>query len=282
MKRLLFFWVLLFWNLQAEAGEVITDRSMRSDILNKTIRYSVYLPDGYGSSTTDYPVLYLLHGLGDDHTAWVVKGDLLRIADSLIRSGEIVPMVIVTPDAWDSWYVNDYAGTCCYEDMFFKEFMPYVESTYRVRREQKNTFISGLSMGGNASLMYTFRHPDRFGVCGALSPAVLTDEEMEQRALFSDLFQRLFGNPVKWDHYRGYSAIDLARHLPESDKQKVDIYVDCGDDDFLYKGNDALHTALRDSRIRSEYRMRDGGHTWEYWRTGLPEILRRCTSSSNR
>ena len=137
-------------------------------------------------------------------------------------------------------------------------------------------FLAGLLTGGV--------------IGGALGVAMIclvtagkwADEEMEQRALFSDLFQRLFGNPVKWDHYRGYSAIDLARHLPESDKQKVDIYVDCGDDDFLYKGNDALHTALRDSRIRSEYRMRDGGHTWEYWRTGLPEILRRCTSSSNR
>ncbi len=272
----------LLLSAAAWAGEIVTDRSVKSDILGRSVRYTVYLPDGYGSGTADYPVLYLLHGLGDDHTAWVAKGALLTLADSLIRSGEIVPMVIVTPDAWDSWYVNDYAGKCRYEDMFFEEFMPYVENTYRVRREQKNTFIAGLSMGGNASLMYVLRHPDRFGVCGALSPAVLTDAEMEQRALFSDLFKRLFGDPVDWDHYRRYSAIDLARNLPEADKRKVDIYVDCGDDDFLYKGNDAMHTALRDAGIRSEYRMRDGGHNWEYWRTGLPEILRRCTSSSNR
>ncbi|RYF92834.1 MAG: esterase family protein, partial [Chitinophagaceae bacterium] len=104
----------------AQTGKVLENEVVKSKILNMDRKYSVYLPPDFDQSQRSYPVLYLLHGSGDDHTGWVQFGEVLQIADKAIREGTATPMVIVMPDAntGKRGYNNDIEGKWLYEDFF--------------------------------------------------------------------------------------------------------------------------------------------------------------------
>lgn len=132
----------------AQQGKVYETRTVKSKILGMERRYSIYLPAGYDEGDGSYPVLYLLHGLGDNHTGWVQFGQVQYIADKAIAEGKSAPMIIVMPDAdtVHKGYFNLLDGTYNYEDFFFQELIPHIEKTYRVRAESRYRAISGLSM----------------------------------------------------------------------------------------------------------------------------------------
>ena len=115
-------------------SQVFDNLKMDSEILNMERKYSIYLPPDYEISSRSYPVLYLLHGLGDDHTGWVQFGEVKKIADESIINGDATPMIIVMPDANTGYvgYINIPSENWLYEDFFFNELMPYVESKYRI------------------------------------------------------------------------------------------------------------------------------------------------------
>ncbi len=125
--------------LIAQTGKVMDNLSMPSKILKMDRKYAVYLPPDYETSERSYPVLYLLHGAGDDQTGWVQFGEMLNIADKAINAGIATPMIVVMPDAntGKRGYVNDVKGEWRYEDFFFQEFMPYVEKTYRIKSDKR-------------------------------------------------------------------------------------------------------------------------------------------------
>ena len=108
---------------------------MTSKILKMDRKYAIYLPPDYESSQRSYPVLYLLHGAGDDQTGWVQFGEILNIADKAINAGIATPMIVVMPDAntGKRGYVNDVKGEWRFEDFFFEEFIPFIEKTYRIK-----------------------------------------------------------------------------------------------------------------------------------------------------
>ncbi|GAB2579169.1 alpha/beta hydrolase-fold protein [Spirosoma areae] len=254
---------------------------MNSSVLNRGIKFSIYLPPDYYISNRRYPVVYLLHGYGDDETSWVQFGEADRLADTGIKSGELPPMIIVMPDGGRSFYVNDYQRKVRYEDMFVQEFIPYIDSTFRTRPQREFRAVSGLSMGGFGSLVLAMHHPDLFGACAALSAAVRTDETFmnmpDER--YNTAYAPVFSGPAKGEErltitWKRNSPIILARSAPESDLTKVRWYLDCGDDDALTVGNSMLHLTLLDRKIPHEYRVRDGAHTWAYWRASLPDALK--------
>ena len=246
----------------------------RSEKMGKDVRYSIYLPDGYDVSDRKYPVLYLLHGWTDDETSWLQMGNMQRITDDAIKQGIAIPMVIVMPDAGESWYVNSYDGKVPYEDMFFEELIPYIQQTYKVRTDQQYRAIAGLSMGGYGAFLYTLHHPDYFTACAPLSAAVFDDTVMEARKNKShkDLFNRLFGPGD--EHWKQNNVLKILSDWDQNDLPKIRYYIDCGDDDGLLDGNMQVHQIMRQKGIRHEFRVRDGGHSWTYWRTALPEVLR--------
>jgi len=260
-----------------ERGTVSTNNVCKSPVLGHDIAYSVYLPPGYGIDKINYPVLYLLHGYTGDQTNWVQFGDVQRTATAAIERGDIPPLIIIMPDAGNSWYVNDIQGKVRYEDAFFNDFIPYIEKTYPVVAKKDFRAIAGLSMGGYGALLYALKHPDYFSVCVAMSAAVFTDEEIkafpqDRRAMFDDLFGDFStGLP---QHWKDNSILEIIKNYPDDKKNKVRFYIDCGDDDFLYRGNAALHVALRDQNMQHEFRMRDGAHTWSYWRSSLKAGLK--------
>jgi enterochelin esterase-like enzyme len=251
-----------------------------SSLLNRAVRYSVYLPPDYYVSNRHYPVVYLLHGYSDDETAWVQFGEADRLLDAGIRAGELPPMIVIMPDAGVTWYMNDYRGNVRYEDMFVQEFVPFIDATYRTRPRPEYRALSGLSMGGHGSLLLAMHHPELFGTCAALSPAVYTDAEMAtmDSTRYATRWAGLIGPGAGQErislHWKRNSPLTLARSAPENDLRQVRWYVDCGDDDFLAIANNELHTALLTRRIPHEFRIRDGAHTWSYWRTGLPDALK--------
>src|ERR1044071_7011246 len=262
---------LPFFSL-SQTGKLHDNLSLPSKILKMDRKYSVYLPPDYDQSDRSYPVLYLLHGAGDDQTGWVQFGEVLLIADKAILEGKATPMVIIMPDAntGQRGYANNATGTWRYEDFFFEELMPFVEKKYRIKGEKRYRAISGLSMGGEGTFTYALHHPELFSSACPLSAATgpLTLEDAKARLRRDNL-----GDSVIEKFYKRQSVVALINNVPDSLKRVVRWYIDCGDDDFLYEGNSLVHIAMKKKEIPHEFRIRDGAHNWTYWRESLPEVL---------
>ncbi len=273
----------------APQARLLESMAMNSSLMNQVVKFSIYLPPDYYVSNRRYPVLYLLHGLGDNETSWVQFGEADRMADEGIKAGELPPMIIVMPNAGVTWYVNDYQNKIRYEDMFVQELIPHIDSSFRTRTQREFRALSGLSMGGFGSLVLAMHHPELFIACAALSAAVRTDETFASIPddRYNTVYAPIFSGPVKGQErltvaWKRNSPITLAKSAPETDLTKVHWYLDCGDDDALTVGNSMLHLALLDRKIPHEYRVRDGAHTWTYWRTGLPDALKFIALSFHR
>ncbi|MBD0376183.1 MAG: esterase family protein [Flavisolibacter sp.] len=276
MKKMALLFLMTFsvFLVFAQSGKVFDNLSLKSKILNMDRKYAVYLPPDYESSQRSYPVLYLLHGGGDDQTGWIQFGEVLTITDKAIKEGTVTPMVIIMPDANTGrrGYYNDIKGDWRYEDFFFQELMPYVEKTYRIKGEKRYRAVAGLSMGGGGSFIYALHHPELFAVACPLSaatgPVTLEDAKTQYSRNNPGLADATIQN-----YYNQYSVLQLINNMPDSSKKAVRWFIDCGDDDFLYEGNSLVHIAMRKREIPHEYRVRDGVHSWTYWRASLPVVL---------
>ena len=260
--------------LFAQGGKVSDNLSMESKILKMDRKYAIYLPADYETSGRSYPVLYLLHGSGDDQSGWVQFGEVKHIADKTIQGGKSTDMIIVMPDGntGQRGYFNTPKGDWNYEDFFFQELMPYIEKTYRTRPDKRYRAIAGLSMGGGGTLMYALHHPELFSAACPLSASTgpISLEEASTR------WEKQYPGISKDDlakYYSRHSALELVKNIPEDQKKAVRWYIDCGDDDFLYEGNSLLHIAMKKKEIPHEFRVREGAHNWTYWRESLPTVL---------
>ena len=279
MKRLCTALLLALAFLPLRAGKIVTD-SLYSQVLGASVRFNVYLPDGFNPAEGPYPVVYLLHGLSDDYNAWKERGGLQAVADELIRSGEALPMVIVMPNAGGADIHHTWNGYFNmpgwpYEDFFFGELMPSVERRYACGGGKGRRAVMGLSMGGGGSLAYAQRHPEIFSSCYAMSPWL--DERGE-----------VGGHPVEKDclYYvceavHAHSALAFLDQADEAALERlrsVKWFVDCGDDDFLFHLSTAFHQKMLERGVHNELRVRDGVHNWEYWhlalRLSLPFVSR--------
>ena len=270
--------------LMAQTSKVFDNLSMPSKILDGTRKYAIYLPPDYETSSRSYPVLYLLHGAGDDQTGWVQFGEVQHITDKAIKSGKATPMIIVMPDAKSGkmGYFNDIKGEWRYEDFFFEEFIPFIEKTYRIKDKKEFRAVAGLSMGGGGSFMYALHHPDMFSSACPLSAYIgpLSIDEAKQAASWAQASYETQKELEAW--YLHHNALSLVDAVPDDKLKAVKWYIDCGDDDFLFEGNSLTHIAMRKKGIPHEFRIRDGGHSWEYWRTALPEVLKFVSKSFHR
>jgi enterochelin esterase-like enzyme len=254
--------------LSAQGGQVFETRTLKSEILKMDRHYSIYLPEGYDKTDLSYPVLYLLHGSGDDHTGWVQFGQVQHIADKVIAEGKAGPMIIVMPDANTKvrGYFNQPDGSFSFEDFFFKELIPFVEKTYRVRSDRRYRAISGLSMGGGGTIYYTLHHPEMFAAAAPLSATTSAWRRMSDKA-----------TPKQAEDYlKSHNADSLLNNGTDDYLKQVKSvrwYISVGDDDFLYRDNSLLHVLFRNKQVPHEYRVKDGGHTWTYWRMELPLVM---------
>ena len=265
--------------LFGQNGKVIDELIINSKILKGDRKFAVYLPPDYDSSNRSYPVLYLLHGLGDNQSAWIQFGEVLHTTDKAINSGIATSMIIIMPDAGTGQmgYTNAISGKWNYEDFFFEEFMPHVENLYRIRKNKRYRAISGLSMGGGGSFLYALRRPDLFSSAAPLS-ASIGPQNIEQMDDHSYLaywgYSKSNINKSDFEKFKKKNnSLYLIDQMDQKILNSVRWYIDCGDEDHLYKNNVLMHIKMREKGVKHEFRVRDGGHNWDYWRSALPSVL---------
>lgn len=256
------------------AGRVVTD-SIVSQKLGATVKYNVYLPSGYERSLAHYPVTYLLHGLTDTYTAWDQKGGMREITDELVESGESKAMVIVMPNAGGPDVNNIWNGYFnmpgwSYEDFFFEELLPAVEQKYRCGGKKEQRAVMGLSMGGGGSTSYSQRHPDLFCACYAMSPWLSSGPGREGR---NGEKTKMYYTSEAVRQHSALAFMDRADDTVKEQLKSVKWFFDCGDDDMLLGDTFELYKKMRLGGIKAELRVRNGGHTWEYWRAALRTAL---------
>lgn len=292
MKRvayLFFISVLLICN-QVAASElrIMENLAMHSKILKQDVHFSVCLPANYYVVKQSYPVVYLLHGLGDNESSWLEYGQISQYADKAVAGGEIKPMIFVMPEAFRTYYVNDYKGTFLYQDMFVKELVPYIDSIFRTKRDRQHRALMGYSMGGFGALNLHLKHSDVFGTSVPLSISVRTDEQYitEDASGWDDQWGRLFGEPgLKGKdrltaYYKQNSPYYILSQMSAADIKKLNIYIDNGDkEQTLCRSNEELHILMRNLNIPHNFRVRDGGHSFQYWCSALPNALRFISDS---
>ena len=261
--------------LISQESKVFDNLTLESKILNQERTYAVYLPNDYDSSEKSYPVLYLLHGLGDDQTAWIKLGDVQRITDESIDSGISSSMIIVMPDAGSGivGYINQPNRDWFYEDFFFEELIPHVESKFRIKKGKKYRAISGLSMGGGGTLVYALHRPDLFSSAAPLSPAI-GPTDLDDFHKWISRYNFYFNDKIETQKLLNANhPLILIAEKSKQDLNSVAWYLDCGDDDYLYEDSSLLHLAMKKKGVKHEYRVRDGAHTWKYWKESLPNVL---------
>ena len=257
------------------------DKTVKSKIFNREIKYSVLLPENYDKTIDTYPVVYLLHGFGDDQTAWYKDGLIQYYSD--LGALENVPMIFVMPQGFNSYYVNRANGTLPYMDYFVNELVPEIDSLYRTKKDKSQRAVMGYSMGGYGALILPAKNPDVFSISVPLSMSFRTDEQYlaEPQDVFNNQWGLIFGgygtsgSSRLTDYFTDYSPFHFFNQTDLSKYSGLKIFMDCGDDEeSLHITNGSLHNLMRDNGIPHEYRVRNGGHSWEYWHKSLPEALR--------
>jgi len=266
---------------QYSRGIVKEGLTIDSKILGKQVRYTIYLPFDYETSDRYYPVVYLLHGYGDNDMGWMQFGEANLIADENIATGNIPPMILAMPDGGTSFYINNFDNSVRYEDFFIQEFMPYIEKSYRIRAEKRFRGIAGLSMGGFGTLNFALKYPEKFAACVAFSAATCSEEYLStvNKEKYDQVYAPVWGIGLEGEkrltaHYHKNNAFDVTTSKGKDAYKDLRIYIDCGDDDFLTDDNCRFHIHLDKLGIKHEFRMRDGIHNWTYWRSGLPVGLK--------
>lgn len=274
---LMSFMIICLANLQLSAQSRVEDGVLNSKILSADRSYTVLLPNDYDKEPDKkYPTLYLLHGMTETNRIWFDRGHVKDIMDQLTASGEAIDIIIVAPnaggrfedDAWNGYF--DMPGWK-YETFFFEEFLPFIESKYRVIGNKQNRAIAGLSMGGGGATGYAQHHSDKFCAVYAMSALMTIPGSAAQH----------FDNPKDKFAILTMSVIEnsCVKYVDEADDNcrrqlsTINWYVDCGDDDFLLNRNIEFIHAMRKAQIPVEFRVRDGGHTWEYWHSALYKCL---------
>jgi len=262
---------------QAHSQGRIDCNALQSRILGETVHYCVMLPPGYDSATTGhsprrYPVLYFLHGLGDNEQT-IFKGGGWDLIQDLRQKGQLSDFLVVTPEGKRSFYINSADGRVRYSDFFIREFIPYIESHYSVRRERSARAISGFSMGGYGALRFAFAYPELFSSVSAQSAALIAEPPHQTT---SGLLGAVFGNPIDLRHWNQNSPIVLAKRNRTSIRTSgLSIYFNCGrEDEFGFdKGVVELHGQLQAEGIQHEYHLYPGNHGAEYFLAHLGEAL---------
>ena len=206
-------------------GQARTVR-LQSSVLGGERIFAVLLPANYAESEQRYPVLYLFHGGGQDHTAFMARTAFAPLA----RRHE---MIVVMPAADRNYSNRPPEAQAQYHDHVAMELVDYVDSHYRTIASQQGRAIGGISMGGRIAIMTALQHPARFGAVGALSPAVRMDaEEAVQKAEGSVTY----------------------------------FYVSCGTADALITANRQFVSQLKEHHLMHDFKeIRGGDHSWSVW-----------------
>jgi S-formylglutathione hydrolase FrmB len=256
---------------RAECGAV------QSKILRGSIPYCILLPPSYDSDKSRrYPILYFLHGMGENAEVLLDSGGWDLIQD-LWNQHQIGEYLIVTPSADDTFYINSLNGREDYQSFFIREFMPYIEHRYRVRAQRGERGIGGVSMGGYGALRFAFLYPQLFVAVTAHSPALIDEPDVQLAPGVADEITQFvgtaFGSPFDRAYWTRESPFIIVKTRPRPAGLK--IYFDCGlQDSFGFnRGAEKFHQLLDSRGIPNEFHLYPGSHDWAYFAQHLPVSL---------
>ena len=226
--------------------------AVKSQAMDKEVPVTVILPNAY-HSMEQMPVVYLLHGHGDNNTAWDVKGNAAALADQY-------NVILVMPDGGkNSWYWDSPVDASYkYETFVAKELIAYIDSHYKTKADRTARAITGLSMGGHGAMYLAIRHQELFGAAGSTSGGV-DIRPFPNNWEIPSLLGTQEEHPENWERH---TVINL---VPQLQPNALRIAIDCGVGDFFFKVNCNLHDKLTEHKIPHDFYQRPGGHTWGYW-----------------
>ena len=220
----------------------------------------VYTPAGYNESGRDYPVVYIQHGGGEDHRGWMEQGRTAQIMDNLIAAGKAVPMIVVSSNSNVRSRNGGFGGGYSWQGMqtfrseMIDNIIPFVEKTYRVRKDRKSRAMCGLSMGGGQSFYIGLRSPEVFANVGVFSTG-------------------MFGG------IRGASDFDLEKEVPgmltdvKAFNRQFDVFfLSCGEQDPRIEYTRNIVKKMRDGGVQVRFNSYPGDHEWQVWRKSLHEF----------
>jgi S-formylglutathione hydrolase FrmB len=258
----------------AQAAGRVECQSVKSKILSRSVPYCILLPPSYDEQKNRrYPVLYFLHGLGDNEQMFLHSGGW-NLVEDLWEQHQLGEFLIVTPAAGASFYVNSHDGKQRYEDFFLREFMPSMEGRYRIAATRATRGVAGFSMGGYGALRIAFLHPELFGSVSVHSAALM--EKLPNISVANAaqnprmrVLGDVFGSPPDRAFWDRNNPLALARTAPIAG---LKIYFDCGSEDGygFNAGTEVLDRILTSRHIAHEFHIYPGGHDWAYFAEHLP------------
>lgn len=236
-----------------------------SPTLGMDRRLTVYTPAGYEASSKEYPVLYLLHGMGGDENAWTELGRAAQILDNLIAQGKAEPMIVVMTNGNAALQAAPGESSLGFQvpstqlpktmdgsfEQHFPDVVNFVDNTYRTIKSKKGRAIAGLSMGGFHSMHISKQYPDMFDYIGLFSAAIKPGEDVK--------------SPI-YEDTEGKLKVQFQ-------KNPALYWIAIGDKDFLYQVNQDYRKLLDDNGYKYTYYETPGGHIWRNWRIYLTEFV---------
>ncbi|MGX5691048.1 esterase [Arcticibacter tournemirensis] len=242
----------------------VSRRWYNSPALKMDRRITIYTPPGYEAGSKQYPVFYLLHGMGGDEEAWIALGRTAQILDNLIAQGKAFPMIVVMTNgnaaqeaAPGESSLNYYKPTMQLPKTMegsmeesFPDVVSFIDKNYRTIKSKSGRAIAGLSMGGFHSLHISKQYPDMFDYVGLFSAAIMPGKNVK--------------SPI-------YENMDEKLKVQFSKKPKL-YWIGIGKTDFLYKANEDYRKMLDEKGYKYTYHESEGGHTWRNWRIYLTDF----------
>jgi enterochelin esterase family protein len=249
-----------YLQVRAVPHGTVKSHAYKSKSLGTDRKLMVYTPPGYETSTTRYPVLYLLHGAGSDETAWTQRGQAHVILDNLIADRKLKPLVVVMPFGFAAQRApgagrGDAAENKMQREGFAKDFLedviPLIDSSFRVYNDREHRAIAGLSLGGAQALALGLTHTELFSRVAAFSPAL-----------------GAANNPAT-------GGVDFEQVLADAvqiNRQLEFLWVSCGTEDTLYESVRQFSGQLAQRKVEHIFRVTGGAHTFPVWQQNLNDV----------
>jgi len=263
----------------ADASQMVESK-IETKLLSGAVEFNVLLPDGYETAKEPLPLLLFLHGGGGDRT---FLARMRAAIDDMWKAGTLPKMVVVTPSAGRSLYMDYKDGSQKWESFITGPFLEHLRQTYKITRERKGTMLFGISMGGLGGLRLAFKYPEKFEAVAALEPGIdpaLKWKEVKPRNRFyrgDELMQTIFGKPFDESYWEANNPASIAVANAEKIRAlRLGIYIDVGDMDAfnIHEGTEFIHRIMWEFKIPHEYHLvRGADHVGRTIRPRTTEAL---------
>ena len=239
---------------------------IKSEILARNVRYCAFLPASFDQDKArKFPVLYYLHGLGDNEQSLLNLGGWDMI-EELRRQNKVGEFIVLAPAGGHGFFINSADGKIRYEDFLLKEFIPQMEKKYRGEGTRATRGITGISMGGYGALRLAFKYPNEFAAVSGQMPALVAEIPENFNAggpgSPSGMMGDVFGSPFNRAYFERNNVFTFAKNDPVAELKRLKIYFDvANNDDYGFeRGAEQLHQLLDSRGVPNEFHVYPGRH----------------------